>query len=740
MIFVDIAAIYLYLLKTISVILLFALLFFALDDLFIDLVYWVRRIWRKVTVYRKQPAFDEKKLFLSKEQPIAIMIPAWQEVGVVGKMAEFAASELDYENYQIFVGTYPNDEETQADVDAVCARFPHIHKVVCARPGPTSKADCLNNVIASILEFELKANIRFAGFVMHDAEDVISAMELRLFNYLLPRKDLIQLPVYPFATGLFSFTSGHYLDEFSEMHGKDVVVREALVGQVPSAGVGTCFSRRAILKLSAEGDGLPFDVQSLTEDYDIGFRLKQWGMSEIFVRFSVQDDGLASFAEKAASRNRLEGNVVCVREYFPETLSKAIRQKSRWIIGIVFQGMKTHKWSDNWKLNYFLWRDRKGVISYFVSFLATLVFFQLIALTCYQFLAQEPYRFIDLYSGDPLIVALLSANLVLFLNRTIQRAIFVRRYYGIGQALMSVPRQFWGNIINFCANIRAIRQVIAQGDPRRVAWDKTQHIYPTVSDRQLGLTVGGMLLKAGLLTEQQLELALQERRRGEKIGQVMVRLGFLTPDQLGEILAEQAGVSYQRLDPFTLNAKPITQFPEKLALKYSVIPLQDDGKTLLLARESSLSPVAIGAMERQLQRHISYVICQGGAVTLALRYWYKYQKDANPEPELNQYLAQGKLTTEQANLLRDQYFSTRIQFGEALLQASMLEASVVNQVLINFDYSGEQRLGEYLLSENLISDAVLQQTLSLQQAYQPSLTELFAQLFESSDSRAATCV
>lgn len=203
------------------------------------------------------------------------MVPAWNETGVIGNMAELAATTLDYENYHIFVGTYPNDPDTQRDVDEVCARFPNVHKVVCARPRPTSKADCLNNVLDAITQFERSANFAFAGFILHDAEDVISPMELRLFNYLVERKDLIQIPVYPFEREWTHFTSMTYIDEFSELHGKDVPVREALAGQVPSAGVGTCFSRRAVTALLADGDGIAFDVQSLTEDYDIGFRLKE---------------------------------------------------------------------------------------------------------------------------------------------------------------------------------------------------------------------------------------------------------------------------------------------------------------------------------------------------------------------------------------------------------------------------------------------------------------------------------
>lgn len=154
----------------------------GLDDLFIDIVYWIRRPFRYFTIYRQQGYMSYKELYKPEEKPLAIMIPAWQETGVIGNMAQLAASTLDYENYHIFVGTYPNDPDTQRDVDEVCARFPNVHKVVCARPGPTSKADCLNNVLDAIFQFEKSANFEFSGFILHDAEDVLSPLELRLFN------------------------------------------------------------------------------------------------------------------------------------------------------------------------------------------------------------------------------------------------------------------------------------------------------------------------------------------------------------------------------------------------------------------------------------------------------------------------------------------------------------------------------------------------------------------------------
>ncbi|EFB4471905.1 phage adsorption protein NrfB [Escherichia coli] len=435
----DVFATWLYGLKVIAITLAVIMFISGLDDFFIDVVYWVRRIKRKLSVYRRYPRMSYRELYKPDEKPLAIMVPAWNETGVIGNMAELAATTLDYENYHIFVGTYPNDPDTQRDVDEVCARFPNVHKVVCARPGPTSKADCLNNVLDAITQFERSANFAFAGFILHDAEDVISPMELRLFNYLVERKDLIQIPVYPFEREWTHFTSMTYIDEFSELHGKDVPVREALAGQVPSAGVGTCFSRRAVTALLADGDGIAFDVQSLTEDYDIGFRLKEKGMTEIFVRFPVVDEAKEREQRKFLQHARTS-NMICVREYFPDTFSTAVRQKSRWIIGIVFQGFKTHKWTSSLTLNYFLWRDRKGAISNFVSFLAMLVMIQLLLLLAYESLWPDAWHFLSIFSGSAWLMTLLWLNFGLMVNRIVQRVIFVTGYYGLTQGLISAEQ------------------------------------------------------------------------------------------------------------------------------------------------------------------------------------------------------------------------------------------------------------------------------------------------------------
>jgi bacteriophage N4 adsorption protein B len=723
---VDFFSLYLYVLMYVAIGLAAIIFISGLDDLFIDIVYWSRQTCRALTVYRKHPYLDHNELYKTAEKPLAIMVPAWQEHGVIDKMAELAATTLDYENYHIFVGTYPNDFETQQDVEKVCARFPNVHKVVCARPGPTSKADCLNNVLNAITQFEQRACLQFEGFILHDSEDMLSKMELRLFNYLIDKNDLIQLPVYPLKKSWTSFTSGHYLDEFAESHGKDLVVREALAGQVPSAGVGTCFSRRAVTALIEAGDGVAFDVQSLTEDYDIGFRLKALGMKEIFVRFPVIESKTQSAITKLSELgiSLRESNVVSVREYFPESLTYAVRQKSRWIIGIVYQGFKTHKWASSGILNYFLWRDRKGVITNFTSFLALLLAAQLLIIWAYQVVVPDAYNFLSIFEDGGWLRVLLMANLCLMVNRIAQRIYFVTRYYGLVQGLLSVPRLLWGNLINFLANWRALKQTVLAKDIRRIAWDKTSHDFPSLGEQnKVRKPLGSILVELGALTKTQLEGALKRPMRGFRIGSLLVHEGLISPKQLAHAVAEQIQATCETVDALLLDEQLIKKLPSGIALHYAILPMREEGETLVLASESYLDPVSLAAISRKLARPVSYIITTKGQVSVGLRYWYVDQKIAEERDELDTHFQQGHLTSAEATLIWDEFVSKQLFLGDILQSLGRIDSAALTALLLRRE-GCDTPLGQYLVDQKVITKHALDESLQHQQQLQTSISTL----------------
>ncbi len=738
---IDLVTIYLYCLMYVALVLAGIILISGLDDLFIDIVYWTRRAWRSVTVYRKHPQLSVNKLYNLDEKPLAIMVPAWQEHGVIDKMAELAAITLDYENYHIFVGTYPNDPQTQHDVETVCARYPNVHKVVCVRPGPTSKADCLNNVLNAILQFEQRANLQFEGFILHDSEDVLCQQELRLFNLLVGSKDLIQLPVYPLKRSWSDFTGGHYLDEFAETHGKDLVVREALAGQMPSAGVGTCFSRRAILKLLEAGNGMAFDVQSLTEDYDIGFRLKSFGLTEIFVRFPVRDcdPSATRSALMQAGINPREASVIAVREYFPDSLSYAIRQKSRWIIGIVYQGFKTHRWSDTPVLNYFLWRDRKGVITNFTSFLATILLLQLLVVWVYQHYVPDSYQFLSIFESEGWLAVLLVINLMLMLNRALQRVIFVTRYYGIQQGVLSIPRLFWGNLINFLANYRALKQTIMSKDIRRIAWDKTSHEFPSLGDAsQVRKPLARILVEQLAVSQEQLDSYLQQPAVGMCIGSALVHGGIISSKQLAQAVAEQGHVTCENFDAIALSPDLISLLPSQIALHYAVLPLREERQpldeangverktTLTLASEAYIDPVSLAAIARKLGKAVQYVIVPKGQVVVGLRHWYVGQDVASKRSLLHTLVQRGQLSLVQADSVWEAFVSKQLFLGDILKSLGHIEPAALNALLIRREKT-VLPLGAFLVNQGVITQAILDEALHLQTQLQLSVVALLRQ-------------
>ena len=105
---VDIFSTYLFILKFLAIFIAIIIAISSIDDLIIDVVYWVRRLIRSVTVYRHHPKMQYSSLMAIEEKPLAIMVPAWHETGVIGKMAELAAKH-EVKVYTVGIGTPEGD-------------------------------------------------------------------------------------------------------------------------------------------------------------------------------------------------------------------------------------------------------------------------------------------------------------------------------------------------------------------------------------------------------------------------------------------------------------------------------------------------------------------------------------------------------------------------------------------------------------------------------------------------------
>jgi adsorption protein B len=327
----------------------------GLDDLFLDLACLYR--WILSAFLGRWPSPSEAELAGAPARRIAIFVPLWREHGVIRKMIEHNVLAHRYEWCDFFIGVYPNDDETLSVAGDLEAHFHNVHVSLCPHDGPTSKADNLNWIFERMSDFERQSEARFDIVITHDAEDLIHPEAFRWVNYYIDRYDMVQIPVLPLPTSPLDLLHGVYCDEFADYQSRELPARQFLGGFLPSCGVGAGFSRQALDRLADAHGGRVFEPRCLTEDYESGFRLHQLGCAQIFVPIT-----------------KWNGDVVATRGYFPRTFRAAVKQRTRWLMGIALQSWELHGWSDTMSQLYWFWRDRKGLVGAVAGPAANLVF------------------------------------------------------------------------------------------------------------------------------------------------------------------------------------------------------------------------------------------------------------------------------------------------------------------------------------------------------------------------------
>ncbi len=510
---------------------------FGIDDFFWDVLNIVRKIRNGET---KQLPFEE--LDAVPPKLLAMMVAAWREDNVIEPVIDNMLASLQYPQsmYHIFIGVYPNDEPTVSAVKRLTEKYANVHMVINCKPGPTCKADNLNNILRFIRQFEKERQWRFCSVTVHDSEDVIHPYELKLTNYLIDTHAALQFPVIPLQkmptvkTILSDMTTGTYADEFAENHYRTMGTREAMSAVVPSAGTGFVLSRRILDDY--KGQQL-FPEDSLTEDYKLSLLLAKRGYPIHFVLEKVP---------RLMDNNTVRWDYVATRSFFPDTFETAVRQKTRWIYGITMQSVRSADILKESKMGfaarYSLYKDLKAKASNLMVLPGYLVFLYFIL----SLVTPLPM----MYPQGSFAWGLCILLTIMMVFRQTMRAVAIANFYGLKSMIVSCllppllpARLAWGNIINMTATFRAWRLYIwgsgTKRKSRKVAWSKTDHTFlqKHVLYRYYR-TLGDVLLEKQYVDVVTLSQALaKSRREGVRLGETLLDNGDVTEEQLMEAVA-----------------------------------------------------------------------------------------------------------------------------------------------------------------------------------------------------------
>lgn len=709
----------------------------GVDDIFVDLYHAIRSLHRKMFVMRKYRPLTQDQLLLPAEQPMAIMIPAWDEAAVVRKMLENTLQTVNYANYQIFIGTYPNDDATPHEVELVREQYENVHRVVCPKDGPTNKADCLNWIYQGIQVFEKETGVEFAIFVIEDSEDIIHPLSLKLFNYLLPRFDMVQLPVFPLESDWYRFTPGHYLDEFAENHSKDLLVRERLSKSIPCAGVACAFSRQSLELMAESNKGQVFNIESLTEDYDFGFRLHELGLKQIFVRQAIERVSTKRSLWSGKSREVVVQEYIAVREFFPQTFWASVRQKGRWVVGIALQGWASLGWRGGGWTKFMLYRDRKALVSNLSTMLGYLALVAILMVYLLFWLSEDPYRYPSVVERGTWLWTVIVMDTVVLGLRSLQRSFYVQRVYGWPQAFLSIPRQVWGNVINFAATGRALylfARYLVTGE--LIAWDKTAHVYPTEEElKTYRRKLGDLLLEKRFVSVNQLDEALsRQRQSGRPLGAVLVEMGFVQEDDLLQILGTQFRLSTREIDPYETPLELLQLLPRELAVKHSIYPMELlSGGRLLLAANNPLGREQVEELERVLDRPVEICLSTRSDTAFAIRRGYERLEQAAEKVAQKSSLGQllvSRLLITPANLREALKVQRRsfARLGDVLLEEGIISSREMDAALSQYSPERHGRFGDFLVQGNYLTLEQLEKALELQRTRFRPLGDILVEL------------
>ncbi len=133
------------------------------------------------------------------------------------------------------------------------------------------------------------------------------------------------------------------------------------------------------------------------------------------------------------------------------------------------------------------------------------------------------------------------------------------------------------------------------------------------------LKLGDLLLKANVISQEQLDAALKnQREEGGKLGEVLVRLGHASEEDITETLSHQFGVPSINLAHFEIDPSIIKLVPGDVARKYMILPVNKTGATLTIAMGDPTNVFAMDDIKFMTGYNVEPVVASEVALRTAI--------------------------------------------------------------------------------------------------------------------------
>ncbi|MBT8100285.1 MAG: Flp pilus assembly complex ATPase component TadA, partial [Gammaproteobacteria bacterium] len=147
---------------------------------------------------------------------------------------------------------------------------------------------------------------------------------------------------------------------------------------------------------------------------------------------------------------------------------------------------------------------------------------------------------------------------------------------------------------------------------------------------QASIPLGERLIEAGLITTDQLQVALTEQRRNdEPLGRILVKLGLISEGVLRDTLGESLGHDSIDLSAVIPDPDALQMIPKNIARRYHMLPINFDKneKVLTLAMADTFNVVAIDQTAATIGNDIgiSTLVAGEAEIEAAIEQFYEFE-------------------------------------------------------------------------------------------------------------------
>lgn len=130
--------------------------------------------------------------------------------------------------------------------------------------------------------------------------------------------------------------------------------------------------------------------------------------------------------------------------------------------------------------------------------------------------------------------------------------------------------------------------------------------------------LGDLLTEAGMITEEQLNEALNNKKADEKLGDVLLGRQYITEKQLIEVLEFQLGIPHVQLYYYPIERDALGLVPKELCQERLVMPLKITESSLMLAMNDPMDYFTIDDLEMLTGLRISPAIAAKDDILYAI--------------------------------------------------------------------------------------------------------------------------